>query len=109
MARVRDELAAYLLRGQHRATLVLGNAVHLLNTKNPAANISAGSLGSIEIRYDGLNFIVTGFSGTVTVNNLPLKVGQSLPGACVITLGDASLGWNRRYITMDVSHPEVVL
>jgi hypothetical protein len=109
MAQVQDELATHLLRGQHRATLVLGNTVHLLSAKNPAANISAGSLGSIQIKYDGLNFVVTGFSGSVTINNLPLKSGQVLPGACVIILGDASLGWNRKYVTMDVSHPEVVL
>jgi serine/threonine protein kinase len=106
---VRDTLAAHLLRNQHRATVVLGNTVHTLDSKNPAANITAGSLGSVQLKYDGLHFIVSGLSGTVTINNIPVKVDQALPGACVITLGDPSVGWNRKYVTVNVSHPEVVL
>jgi eukaryotic-like serine/threonine-protein kinase len=106
---VRDILAAHLLRDQHRATLVLGNTVHTLDTNKPAANISAGSLGSVQVKYDGLQFVVTGLSGSVAINNIPVMVNQALPGACVITLGDPSVGWNRKYVTVNVSHPEVVL
>jgi serine/threonine-protein kinase len=36
MTVVRDILAAHLLRDQHRATLVLGNTVHTLDSKKPA-------------------------------------------------------------------------
>jgi len=68
---VRDILAAHLLRDQHRATLVLGNTFHTLDTNKPAANISAGSLGSVQVKYDGLQFVVTGLSGSVAINNIP--------------------------------------
>lgn len=109
MSLVRDEIAAHLLRDKHRATLVLGNSVHVLDATNRTARIGAGSLGSIDIRYDGLQFLVVAISGDVTINNSALRLNQALPGACVVTLGDPSLLWNRRYITVDISHPEVVL
>lgn len=109
MKAVRDLLASYLLRNQHRATLFLGNTVHTLDIKNPAANITAGSLGSVQVKYDGLQFVVIGLTGNVTINNIPIQVNHVLPGACVITLGDPSAGWNRKYVTVNVSHPEVVL
>jgi serine/threonine-protein kinase len=109
MSTVRDLLAAHLLQDQHRATLVMGNTIHTLDIDNPVVDIKGGSLGSIQIKYDGLRFVVASVSGTVTINNLPLKAGRKLPGACVIILGDASLGANRKYVTVDVSHPEVVL
>lgn len=106
---VRDVLAAHLLRGKHRAAVVLGNTVHTLDSRNPTARVGAGSLGSIDINYDGLKFFVSAVSGKVSINNLPVSLNQSLPGSCVIILGDPSLGWNRKYVTVDVSHPEVVL
>ena len=109
MLLVRDVFAAHLLRDKHRATLVLGNNVHILDATNRIARIGAGALGSIDIRYDGLQFLVVAISGNVTINNSALHLNQPLPGACVITLGDPSLLWNRRHITVDVSHPEVVL
>jgi serine/threonine protein kinase len=109
MSQVRDTLAAHLLRNKHRATLVSGSSIHTLDASNPSANIDGGTLGSIQVAYDGLQFLATAVTGNITINNLPVKANQALPGSCVIILGDASLGWKRKYVTMDVSHPEVVL
>jgi serine/threonine-protein kinase len=109
MSEVRDLLASHLLHNQHRATLVSENAIHTLGIKNPTAEINGGALGSVKIKYDGYQFLVTEVSGTVTTNNLAIKVNQALTGSCVITLGDPSYKWNRKYITFDISHPEVVL
>jgi len=109
MSAVRDVLATHLLQDRHRATLVLGSKVHVLDASNRTARIGAGTLGSIDIRYDGFEFLVVAISGNVTLNNSALKLNQALPGSCVITLGDPSLEWHRRHVTVDVSHPEVVL
>jgi eukaryotic-like serine/threonine-protein kinase len=109
MRDVRDLLAAQLLRDRHKATLVIGSEIHTLGAKNRTVNINIGSVGSIQIKYDGLQFVITAVSGSVTINNLPVTKDQALPGSCVVILGAASLGANRRYITVDVSHPEVVL
>lgn len=70
MSVVRDVLAAHLLRGKHRATVVLGNKVHTLDSSNPAAKVGAGSLGSVDINYDGLKFFVSAVSGKVSINNI---------------------------------------
>jgi eukaryotic-like serine/threonine-protein kinase len=109
ISEVRDVLALHLLRGKHRATLVMQSTVYHLDTNRPAVKISTGSLGVIQIGYDGLRFIVTDVSGIVTINNLPVTIGQKLRGAGIIIFGDPSLGWNRKYVSVDVSHPEVVL
>ena len=67
--------------------------------------ISSGSLGSIGIRYDGIRFLVESVSGQVTVNNEDVSVGDRLPSCCVITFGSSS--GNRKFVTFDVSNPEV--
>jgi hypothetical protein len=40
----------------------------------------------------------------VTVNNKNVKIGDKLPACCVITFGS---GPARRFVTFDVSNPEV--
>ena len=66
-------------------------------------------MGGIEIRYDGLQFVVASVSGDVFVNNSAVTVGETLPGASVITIGAQNLGARRTFVTFDISHPEVVL
>ena len=108
MKEVRDLLAAHLLRNKHRATLILTDKVHTLGSQNPIVKISAGSLGTIQIKYDGLAFVVSSISGDVSINNLPISPNDKLPGSCVIILGGPSLGSSRRYVTVDVAHPEAL-
>lgn len=109
MTEIRDALAAHLLRNRHVATLVLEDKIFTLEATKPVVNIDAGSLGSMQVKYDGLQFVVGNVSGDVSINNLAVTTGQVLPGSCVIILGNSNLGWNRKYVTVDLSHPEVVL
>lgn len=92
-----------LLRGQHRATLVSGNNIFTLDQIGKP--VVAKHLGnSIQVTYDGLDFIVTAVTGAAFVNNKPASVGMILPGSAVITLGASG---PRRFVPFDVSHPEV--
>ncbi|MDR5776282.1 MULTISPECIES: serine/threonine-protein kinase [unclassified Caballeronia] len=92
-----------LLYGQHRATLVSGPNVFTLNQiAKPVAASHQGN--SIQIIYDGIDFVVTATSGDAFVNNLKAHVGMILPDSAIITLGSAGA---RRFVPFDVSHPEV--
>jgi hypothetical protein len=71
--------------------------------------LSSGSRGTVDVIYDGYDFIATNVAGDVYINNMSIAPPQKLPGACVITLGAPALGTQRRYITFDVTHPELVL
>lgn len=109
MAEVRDVLAQRLLFGRHRAHLSTGSNEYDLNTPGQGVTLNINEIGSIEIRYDGLQFIVARVSGDVYINNSTVNVGETLPGASVITIGAPHLGARRTFVTFDISHPEVVL
>lgn len=109
METVRDIVGRHLLHGRHKATMIVGEKIHYLEKIGQSVKLSAGSLGSVDVSYDGYDFIATNVVGDVYINNMDIAPPQNLPGACVITLGAPSLGFNRRYITFDVTHPEVVL
>ena len=109
MAEVRDVLAQRLLFGRHRAHLSTGYNEYDLNTPGQGATLNVNGMGGIEIRYDGLQFVVASVSGDVFVNNSAVTVGETLPGASVITIGAQNLGARRTFVTFDISHPEVVL
>jgi serine/threonine-protein kinase len=59
--------------------------------------------------YDGLRFKVQSVTGAVTINNQNIVVGYVLPGSCVIVIGPPDKLAARKFITVDVSHPEVDL
>lgn len=105
IAIVESVLRKHLLKGQHRALLVLGTSTHEINAKSSSATITSGTRGEIEITYDGLNFSVSNFSGIVSINNALISIGDELPGCCVITFGNTA---PRRFVTFDVSNPEVM-
>ena len=109
IAEVRDVLAQRLLFGRHRAHLSTGDQEYDLNTPGQGVTLNIAGRGSIEIRYDGLWFVVANVSGDVFVNNRIATVDQILPGASVITIGAQHLGSSRTFLTFDISHPEVVL
>lgn len=106
---VRDVLGRHLLHGRHKATMIVAEKIHYLEKTGQSVKLSAGSSRSVDVSYDGYDFIATNVVGDVYINNMSISPPQKLPGACVITLGDPSLGNRRRYITFDVTHPEVVL
>jgi eukaryotic-like serine/threonine-protein kinase len=109
MSRVKKILAQNLLRDRHRALVVhQKEALYLHKDKKNVRLIQKG-VGEIEISYDGLRFCATNVAGDVFLNNQKVEIGKELPGACVVALGAADLGNQRKYITFDLSHPEIVL
>ena len=109
MKHIRDILAKHLLCGRHKALVVFEGKASYLNTNCRSVSISLKSMGDIEIFYDGFSFKVHSVSGDVFVNNSQVKVGDELPGACVVALGSPNDISRRKYITFDLSHPEIVL
>jgi eukaryotic-like serine/threonine-protein kinase len=110
MQDVQELLGRHLLFDKHRASLVLNGQELFLHSGNRNAKFSFGANITLSISYDGLAFRVTGVSGPVYINNMPVSVGFELPGACVIVLGGTyAPGASRGVITVSVSHPEVTL
>ena len=100
---VRDAVTKILLFGKHRATLTNGSNRTLLSTVGKA--IRARHLShQVEISYDGYSFQVSSVAGDVFINNRLAVVGAKFKGAHVLTLGSTGI---RRFVTFDVSHPEV--
>jgi eukaryotic-like serine/threonine-protein kinase len=106
---VRDTISRYLLYGKHQALIVAGTESYTLKDINKSVELNYTTIGSLEITYDGLDFVVNIANGEVFVNNMPTNKGYRLPGSCVITLGAIEHGAARKFITFDISHPEVVL
>jgi eukaryotic-like serine/threonine-protein kinase len=105
MADVEIMLARRLLHNQHRALVVIDGQVHSLDRKNRKITLNAGTVGSLTIEYDGFYFKVSSVSGQIFLNNTNAQTGSNVPGCCVITFG---VGAGRRFVTFDVSHPEVM-
>ncbi len=109
MSEVRDLLARHVLIDRHQALIVFQGKASYLNATGRSVNLSLPNVGQIQIQYDGLDFRVQSLTGDVRVNNRQLAVGDSLPGSCVVALGDPAQANSRKYITFDLSHPEIVL
>ena len=102
---LRDAIESILLFGKHKA--VLTNGASRVELSTVGKGIRAKHLSNeVEISYDGYAFTVTSVTGYVFVNNEPTVVGTRLKGAHVLTLGQTGI---RRFVTFDVSHPEVKL
>lgn len=110
MKQVREALARQILFDRHRALVVYQGNASMLDAANRSVGLNFGEIGKIAIKYDGLAFVVVDVSGEVQVNNQAVAAGSSLPGACVVALGASHRRNNeRRFITFDISHPEIVL
>lgn len=109
MSDIRDAIARHLLFGKHKALVVSGSEAYSFNKVGQNINIGASGMGKIQINYDGLVFQIGKVSGDVFVNNKQAKAGQVFPGSCVITIGTRTLDASRKFVTFDISHPEVVL
>ncbi|HEX4131448.1 MAG TPA: serine/threonine-protein kinase [Pirellulales bacterium] len=109
MSDVRDMLARHLLAGRHKALLVYNGSPNYLNADNRSVNLRLKGMGQIEISYDDLDYRIVSVSGDVAINNRIASAGDVLPGSCVIALGSPAMKAQRRYITFDLSHPEIVL
>lgn len=103
-------LAHHLIRGRHRGLFVQGGAkVVELSAQQPTVSLKLGTLGEIQVSYDGLRFIVKAVTGSVRINNAAVSAGDVLHEACLLSFGDPSLGSSQQWITFFASHPEVVL
>lgn len=109
MVDVRDLLAKHLLHNKHRALVVFESEASYLDADNPSVVLRLEPIGEIGIRYDGFDFLVDHVVGNVFINNTHVEEGDLLPGACVVALGGPELRANRKYITFDLSNPEIVL
>ncbi|MDT4878458.1 hypothetical protein FQZ97_1140570 [compost metagenome] len=109
MQDVRDVLAMHLLYERHKALVVYNSKPSYLDVTNRSVVLRLPTMGEVEIYYDGFRFLVQNLSGDVFVNNRRVAIGDKLPGACVVTLGAPEQKNRRRYISFDLSHPEIVL
>lgn len=109
MATVRDHLSRQLLRDKHQALAVYSNKSNILNGSKRTVTLRLEGIGEIKIEYDGFRFYVASVSGEVFINNQTVISGEEIPGSCVVTLGNTHRANARKYITFDVSNPEVVL
>ncbi|TPK61663.1 serine/threonine protein kinase [Mesorhizobium sp. B2-4-19] len=105
-ADLKAALGKQLLYGKHRMLLTHNGTDHVVDSAKKQVKLSSGS-DTVTISYNGLDFVVTAFSGHVRHNNKQVMMGYVLQGSSVIVLGDPSLR-GRTSITADVSHPEVM-
>ena len=105
---VRDALECHLLFGKHRATFIYQGQVHELSIVGKTVKLQTGG-DSVTIVYDGLGFQIRSVTGAVYVNNSPCFSGQGVLGCCVFTLGAPELRHARTFVTMDQSHPELLV
>jgi serine/threonine-protein kinase len=107
---VSRRAASVLMKDTHRALFIGAETPFELDKSNPQVTLEYPSIGSLTVEYDGLDFRAAAISGEVCVNNMQPTPGARLPECCVIALGGHNRRMNNRlFITMDVSHPEVVL
>lgn len=107
---VKEKCDALLLKGKHKGLFFSARrAVYELSHQHPTVRILIGNLGELRAAYTGTEFIVTGSSGDVYINNVAAVVGKPLHDACVITFGSFDVGRDREYINFVCSKPEIVL
>ncbi|WP_238878557.1 serine/threonine-protein kinase [Achromobacter xylosoxidans] len=109
MKEIRDVIAKNILHETHRALVVFDGKSTFLNKKNRSVSLSAKGLGQIKIQYDGFDFRAVEVLGEVFINNRAVNNNIAIPGACVVALGAPEKKNLRKYITFDLSNPEIVL
>lgn len=109
MMYVRDTIAKHLLHDRHKALVVFEGQASYLDKNRKSVSLRLPLMGEVEICYNGFSFVINSVAGDVFVNNRRVTVGDNLPGACVVALGAPEQKNLRKYITFDLSHPEIVL
>ncbi len=107
---VSSLLGIHLNRNKHRGLFVQGMAkVYELSASHTSVSLKIGTLGRLNVTYDGLRFLITEVEGEVSINNVLAEPGHVLHDACVLGFGGAALGASRQWVAFFSSHPEIVL
>lgn len=111
MKEVKEKISEYLIIDKHQAILVSdGKTPYVLNASKRSVKISYGAVGSFEVFYDGLRFVLKNVIGEVYINNIKAENNNEIGGSCVIGLGGSNRPFRERsFMTFDVSSPEVTL
>lgn len=104
MREIMQEAGRHLLKDKHKATIVFKGQPKVIDCENRSISFDA-NVGKISIEYDGLIFKVGNASGSVMINNSPVKSGDVVPGCCVLAFGE---GYSRIFVTFDISNPEIM-
>ncbi|MCH2547121.1 MAG: serine/threonine protein kinase [Alphaproteobacteria bacterium] len=105
MIDIKQLLATYLLQNKHHGNLVFNGNSHSVSHSTRAVRIAIGNCRAT-IRYDGICFKLQDISGNFSINNEAVEENTELHQSCVITV---NVNNSRRFITFDISHPEVTL
>ena len=106
---IMSVLEKELLYGKHKATIIHAANVYSLDQVRRGVRISRGTADYFEIFYNGYEFLIQEVSGDVYANGVVVLAGHVLEGSSVVILGNPSLGGNRKFVTFDISHPEVIV
>ena len=109
MSQVRDVVVGHLLFGKHEGRLTYDDKSYKLAGINKSIGIKTPGFASFALHYDGFAFCVRNISGNVNINNISAVENAPLPGSCVITISPQDAGQWQRYLTFDISHPEVII
>jgi len=111
IAQYRERIHALCLRDRHRAVAVYRGQPTEMNRAQPFLRLAhpIAGVATIVLHYDGLRFSVHECVGEVYRNNQRIPPASVIDGSCVITLGAPTRPWSERYfVTLDITHPEVV-
>lgn len=85
MAQCKEQLGAEFLRDQHKMALTSSSNQVILSASQRNGTVK-GNESTISVHYNGLSFVVSAVTGSVSINNAPAAVGQILVGSTVIVL-----------------------
>lgn len=108
MATLRDALARNLLYDRHQGLLVFEDKHWILSKSNRVVELTLAG-AKAKITYDGFQFALVPLQGDIFINNAPVLTVTELPGASVVTFGGPSMGYYRKFVRLDISHPEVLI
>ncbi|MHB2020480.1 MAG: serine/threonine-protein kinase [Candidatus Xenobia bacterium] len=112
-ADVSETIGRAISKNNHRALLMLSRSkrTYVLSMGQRRVNLAhpADPEIAMSLAYDGLTFSVTSVMGDVRINNRRPTVGTRIDGSVLIALTPPPEKGNRIFVTMDISHPAVIV
>lgn len=103
--RLADLIRLEILKNKHIANFVHNSKKYRVDVKSPKSKVGVPA-HYFDVHYDGYTFKIVNQFGDVFFNNIKRKTGESIPEACVITLGS---GIDRIFVSYLSSNPEVII